>query len=162
VRFTAEVGDRRHAVEVREEKGRHVVLIDGKRLEFDVCRTGPNFLSVLFGRQSYDLDLERTPGGYTVRFHGSTIPVALEEGTAPVVVNRADSGTARVCSPMPGKVVRVLVSPGEAVELGAPLVVVEAMKMENELKASRAGHVRRVLVREGQPVEGGALLVELQ
>jgi biotin carboxyl carrier protein len=60
---------------------------------------------------------------------------------------------------MPGKVVRVLVAPGDTVEARQGLVVVEAMKMENELRASGAGRVREVFVREGQSVEAGAALV---
>jgi biotin carboxyl carrier protein len=63
---------------------------------------------------------------------------------------------------MPGKVVRVLVREGDAVEAGAGLVVVEAMKMENELRSARRGRVGKVHAREGQAVEGGALLVELE
>ncbi len=60
---------------------------------------------------------------------------------------------------MPGKIVRVLVRPGDAVVAKQGLVVVEAMKMENELRAARAGRVREVAVTEGQSVEAGALLV---
>jgi biotin carboxyl carrier protein len=63
---------------------------------------------------------------------------------------------------MPGKVVRVLVERGQAVTAAQGLVVVEAMKMENELKAPRAGTIFEVHVREGQAVEGGALLIVLE
>jgi biotin carboxyl carrier protein len=76
----------------------------------------------------------------------------------------ADSGGAahgeqKVLAPMPGRVVRVLVAPGDEVERRQPLVVVEAMKMENELRAGRAGLVREVLVVEGASVDAGAPLV---
>ena len=60
---------------------------------------------------------------------------------------------------MPGKVTRVLVARGQAVAAGAGLLVVEAMKMENELEAPRSGEVLELLAREGQAVEAGALLV---
>jgi biotin carboxyl carrier protein len=63
---------------------------------------------------------------------------------------------------MPGKLVRVLVTPGQAVEAGQGLVVVEAMKMENELRAPRAGRIKDVPAREGQTVDAGALLVVLE
>jgi biotin carboxyl carrier protein len=63
---------------------------------------------------------------------------------------------------MPGKLVRVLVEAGQDVEVGQGLVVVEAMKMENELRATRAGRVKELLVREGQAVETGALLVVVE
>jgi glutaconyl-CoA/methylmalonyl-CoA decarboxylase subunit gamma len=66
-----------------------------------------------------------------------------------------------VLSPMPGRVVKVLVAEGDQVEAGAPLIVVEAMKMENELVSARSGTVRKVHVARGQTVEGGARLVEV-
>ncbi|RPJ64661.1 MAG: acetyl-CoA carboxylase biotin carboxyl carrier protein subunit [Acidobacteria bacterium] len=71
------------------------------------------------------------------------------------------AGPQRITAPMPGKVLKVLVAAGESVEERQGLVVVEAMKMENELRAPRAGRVREVHVQEGAPVESGRLLVVL-
>ena len=68
-------------------------------------------------------------------------------------------GGNRICSPMPGRVVQVLVSEGDEVSAGQGVVIVEAMKMENELKAERAGVIERVLISAGDLVEGGAELV---
>jgi biotin carboxyl carrier protein len=68
----------------------------------------------------------------------------------------------RLVAPMPGKVVRVLVAAGDAVKARQPLVVVEAMKMENELRAGRDGHVTAIHVREGASVDAGTLLIELK
>jgi glutaconyl-CoA/methylmalonyl-CoA decarboxylase subunit gamma len=161
MRFSAEVAGRRVRVEVHAEKGRHVVTVDGRGLDLDVCHTGRSFLSVLVDGRSYDVGLEKTAAGFMVRLRGVTIPVTLAEGTA-VVAAKAACGPARIVSPMPGKIVRVLVTPGQVIEPGAPLVVVEAMKMENELRATRAGTVVRVHARDGQAVDGGALLVELE
>ena len=72
------------------------------------------------------------------------------------------SGPQRLAAPMPGKVVRVLVSVGDAVFARQPVVVVEAMKMENELRASREGTVTEIHVREGMSVDAGALLLVIQ
>ncbi|MGZ3443898.1 MAG: biotin/lipoyl-containing protein, partial [Polyangia bacterium] len=71
------------------------------------------------------------------------------------------SGPSAILSPMPGKVVKVLVAVGEEVKAGQGVMVVEAMKMENELKAPRDGKVKAVAVKEGQPVEAGQSLVTL-
>jgi biotin carboxyl carrier protein len=68
----------------------------------------------------------------------------------------------QVVAPMPGKVIRVLVAPGDAVAPKQGLVVIEAMKMENELRASGAGRVKAVRVAEGQSVEAGTLLVTVE
>jgi biotin carboxyl carrier protein len=74
----------------------------------------------------------------------------------------AGSGPQRLVAPMPGKVVRVLVKAGDTVAARQPVVVVEAMKMENELRASREGTVAEVQAREGMSVDAGALLLVIQ
>ena len=74
----------------------------------------------------------------------------------------AAEGPQRVTSPMPGKIVKVLVKPGDKVDARQGLVVVEAMKMENELRARAAGTVTEVRVTEGSSVEAGAILVVLE
>lgn len=73
----------------------------------------------------------------------------------------AAEGDALVVSPMPGRVLKVLVAEGASVSAGTPVVVIEAMKMENELVAARAGVVKRVLVRAGDAVERDAPLLEI-
>jgi hypothetical protein len=75
---------------------------------------------------------------------------------------QAGSGPQRIVSPMPGKIVRVLVKSGEAVRARQPLVVVEAMKMENELRALRDGTVAEIHAREGTSVDAGVLLVVVE
>jgi biotin carboxyl carrier protein len=75
---------------------------------------------------------------------------------------RLDEGPERILAPMPGKVIRVLVHRGDAVRARQPLVVVEAMKMENELRAGRDGHVADIHVQEGASVEAGALVVVIE
>ena len=75
---------------------------------------------------------------------------------------RGEDGSRRLVASMPGKVIRVLVGSGDAVKARQPLVVVEAMKMENELRAGRDGYVAAIHVREGASVEAGALLIELK
>jgi biotin carboxyl carrier protein len=72
------------------------------------------------------------------------------------------SGAQKIVSPMPGKIVRVLVRPGDHVTAKQGLVVVEAMKMENELRAARDGRVREVAAAEGQSVEAGAVLLVVE
>jgi biotin carboxyl carrier protein len=96
--------------------------------------------------------------------------IHLPEGAVTAIVNGRRSrregpsdavgtGEQRIVAPMPGRVVRVLVGPGDVVKPRQPLVVIEAMKMENELSAARAGRVKDVQVRDGTSVEAGRLLV---
>ena len=101
-----------------------------------------------------------TPSGYAVLVRGDRLAVDLKEAVRGAVLGTVlHSGPHRLSAPMPGKIVKVLVSPGDVVEEGCGLVVMEAMKMENELKAARAGIIQEIKVKEGQAVDMGALLL---
>jgi acetyl/propionyl-CoA carboxylase alpha subunit len=160
VRLDATVGSRTIRVEVRRVNDGYTVALDGSLLEVDVVETGNHFASLLIDGQSHDIGLERHTGGYRVHFPDDSITVGLVEasrdGSRP---RRRPDGPARLNAPMPGRVVRVLAGVGQEVEPGQGLVVIEAMKMENELKSPRKGLVHEIAVREGQAVEAGALLV---
>ena len=142
-------------------EGRYVVLLDGRALEVDVRDTGAFGMSLLLEGRSQDVALERRAGGYRVALSGRVIDVGLVEGRG-AAAPRVAGGPARVRAPMPGKIVRVLVAAGQDVGAGQGLVVMEAMKMENEIRAPRAGRVKEAPVKEGQAVETGALLVLLE
>jgi biotin carboxyl carrier protein len=161
--FDATVDGRTLRVEVRGKDGRYTVLLDGAPLEVDLQETGSHFVSLLIGGRSYEAGLEKRAGGYTVVLTDDVVSVDLAEGAkgAALPVKKA-GGPVRVTAPMPGKLVRVLVEPGEEVATGQGLVVVEAMKMENELRSPKAGRIRDVPVKEGQAVEAGALLVVVE
>ena len=105
------------------------------------------------------------PGQYTIHLDGFRFDVeALDERTRAIrqLAGAAarPAGPVALTAPMPGLVVRVLVAPGEQVQAGQGVVVIEAMKMENELRASIGGVVRAVPVASGTAVEKGAVLVE--
>jgi pyruvate carboxylase subunit B len=109
----------------------------------------------------------RTPGRYTILVDGFKFEVeAVDERTRAIrqLAGAAAKppGPSLLAAPMPGLVVRVLVESGAAVQPGQPLVVIEAMKMENELRAPSAGIVRTVHVGPGTAVEKGAPLVEVE
>jgi pyruvate carboxylase subunit B len=108
-----------------------------------------------------------TRGSYTLWLDGFRFEVeALDERMHAIRelsgASAGPSGPAPVVAPMPGLVVRVNVQPGDQVSAGQGLVVMEAMKMENELRAQAAGRVKQVVVAPGQAVEKGALLIELE
>lgn len=147
-------------VEVREAHGRYLVTLGGRVLDLDLVRTGPHGLSVVIDGASHDLTLEEIPEGFAVQVRGDRFDVDIEDavkGAAPGKM--AHSGPLRLTAPMPGKIVKVLVGLGESVEAGRGVLVMEAMKMENELKAVRPGTVQEIRVKEGQAVETGALLL---
>jgi acetyl/propionyl-CoA carboxylase alpha subunit len=124
---------------------------------------------VRIGTHMYRVIVERREGRgrYTLWIDGYRFDVeALDERTRAIRelsrANAAASGPAPIKAPMPGLIVRINVKPGDVVEAGQGVVVMEAMKMENELRATAGGTVTSVEVVEGQAVEKGALLVALE
>lgn len=143
-----------------------MVTVDGVAAEVDVRRLGDGSLGLrLADGATHRLVVERGahPDQRVVSVDGRRVVTALNGRRA----RRADghagaTGRQRISAPMPGKVVRVLTAAGHEVAARQPLVVVEAMKMENELSAGRGGRVVEVLVAEGQSVEAGRLLVVVE
>jgi biotin carboxyl carrier protein len=148
------------------EGDRFHVIIDGRVRVVDARRKPDGRISLLFpeeGGASYDVALAPSgPGEVTVHLPSGSLQAAVN-GRRPrrsgESAAAATEGEQRIAAPMPGRVVRVLVAPGDEVSPRQPLVVVEAMKMENELSASRGGRVKDVQVQEGSSVEAGKLLV---
>jgi biotin carboxyl carrier protein len=136
----------------------------GRRLEAHASE-GQAGLTVHLEGRVLDLVIDGRPPELLVFASGRRASVRVEserQRAAAAVKGGASSGAVGlVTSPMPGKVAKVLVAEGDRVEEGAPVVVVEAMKMENELSAPRAGQIVKVFVKPGETVEGGAKLVEV-
>ncbi len=120
----------------------------------------PGVYSVILDGRSYEARIE--PGAVRVGGHRIELQVSDPRRRAARSGRRAVEGRFSVVSPMPGKVVRVLVAQGEAVEAGQGIVVVEAMKMQNELKSPRAGCVTSLSAREGATVAAGEVLAVIE
>jgi biotin carboxyl carrier protein len=155
-------------VQVEQEGTRFVVTLDGIRHVLDAAEIEPGRWSLLFdaARRSHEV-LVRSgqTGAATVIVDGATVPIRVldprNRRMSGAAGDAGDDGPVRVTAPMPGKVVRVLVEAGDVVLARQGVVVVEAMKMENELRAPRSGTVRDVQAREGASVEAGALLLTI-
>lgn len=158
--FDATTAGKTSRVEVREVQGRYHVTIGDKTLELDWVRTGENEASILVDGASVDAAVEKTSEGFAVLIRGDRFDVDLKDAVKGVALGKvAHTGPLKLTAPMPGKIVKVLVSAGDPVEAGRGVLVMEAMKMENELKAARAGTIQEIRVKEGQAVEMGALLL---
>ncbi len=165
------------------------VSIDGNLLEVELSRDGdacrfrlghgpeegpwrmaslvqvaPGVYSVLLDGKSYDVRVEPGPERSFVSVQGRRFAVEVEDPRERrgSVGGLPGEGRQNISAPMPGKVVRVLVAPGDAVEAGQGLVVVEAMKMQNEMKAPRAGRVVALSAREGGAVAAGEVLAIIE
>ena len=181
--YEVDVGGRTRHVGVTRAGDVFAVTVDGREWRVDAVRIDAHTLSLLVeGPGPIGGVSAQAPGSTTARprlgYDVSVVPdsrggLSVSVGATPVAValdgrrrwGRAEddgaggTGAQRVVASMPGKVVRVLVSPGDVVRARQGLVVVEAMKMENELRAARDGTVAEVHAREGASVDAGALLV---
>ena len=141
----------------------HPVEIDPERLEA-VKQVEPGVFSVLLEGRSFEVRTHSSPEGLQAYAGGRRFAVEVRDPRDSSRRSRATAGSGRqnITAPMPGKVVRLLVAKGDAVDAAQGLVVVEAMKMQNEMKASRAGRVVEVRVRDGETVSAGDTLVVLE
>jgi biotin carboxyl carrier protein len=129
------------------------------------ARRTPDGLSMLFESDGRSLDAALAPtssGAVLVQLPHVDVPVLIDGRRRRREDSLAETGEQRVTAPMPGRILKVLVKPGDEVTAGQALVVIEAMKMENDLKAARPGRVREVLVTEASSVEAGRLLVVVE
>src|SRR5262249_10822998 len=167
MQYEIEIGGRRRQVVVTREGGGFAVTVDGATKHVDVARVGGHSLSLIVDKV-WPAGISVTPDAVSgqLRGHGDGTPVVARVNTGRRWGRRDDgadgSAPQRLAAPMPGKVVRVMVGVGDTVQPRQPVVVVEAMKMENELRASRAGTVAEVHVREGMSVDAGAPLIVIQ
>jgi biotin carboxyl carrier protein len=176
-----EVGGTRRPVTARRSGRGWIVTGGGEEKYADLVRTGARW-SLLIGAppgpsgegggvsgalRSHEIAIEaRGPGQRMLYVDGR--PIAVSRPDPRAVFGRsgaavvAAAGSGRIVSPMPGRIVKVLVKTGEAVTAGQGLLVVEAMKMENEVRAQRAGTVRELRVVEGASVEANTILVVVE
>lgn len=163
MKFEVRIGAKTRTVELRQEENRWRIAVDGQNVDADVAAVAPDAFSVLLEGRSYEIRV--TPGADGTL----TLQTAQQEFIAEVIDPRAwrgrrhggveAQGRQQIAAPMPGKVVRVLVRAGEKVESGQGLLVVEAMKMQNEIRSPKSGTIERLLAKEGQPVNAGEVLV---
>jgi len=170
VTFEVEINGRARTVVVeRTTPGRYRILVDGVPHEIDAARVGNFGLSLLLDATGTTREVQVTPAGGP-----GELLVTMGGRIAAVSVNgrRSGHGTGdagahahgeqRVVAPMPGRVVRLLVAAGDEVAARQGVVVVEAMKMENELRSPKAGKVKEVVVAAGASVEAGRVLVVIE
>jgi biotin carboxyl carrier protein len=167
-RYRALLDGIEHELEIAELTAlSYRIKLGGVDHELDVRRVGPTSYSILVCDRSFDLDVVRDGDELRIASRGENLRVTLLEATRRAQRVKGQSlpqaaGPAEVKAMMPGRIVYVLVKPGDEVIHHQGLLVVEAMKMENELKAPKAGKIVDVRVSPGQTVEKGELLVIIE
>jgi biotin carboxyl carrier protein len=171
VQYEVEVDGRVRQVAVHRAGDAFDVTLDGRSWRVDAAHAGTDAMSLIVASPdesaaaSHDIGFASDPatGLLYVRVGTTHVPVTFNgRRRRRDEAGQGGAGPQRLVAPMPGKIVRVCVTPGEAVRARQTLVVIEAMKMENELKAARDGTVGELPAREGASVDAGTLLVVIQ
>jgi biotin carboxyl carrier protein len=162
MKFDVQIAGKTRTVELQLDSDRWQISLDGVALDADAVEISPNIFSILLNGESYEVRLAAANDGKL------TLQTRHHEFVAQVIDPRAwrgrrhgpveAEGRQQIVAPMPGKVVRLLVKTGDKVEAGQGLLVVEAMKMQNEVRSPKTGTVERLLAKEGQAVYAGDIL----
>ena len=161
MKFVATVGGATETVDVSGDNDRYRVVIGDRVWDVDARRIADTTFSLLIDGASYLVDVGAEEGARVVHLRGLSFLVEVEEAVRHRLRGGGAAAGARgtVRAPLPGRITHIAVKPGDAVQVGDTLLVIEAMKMENEFKAGAAGTVREVRVAPGQPVNAGDVLV---
>jgi biotin carboxyl carrier protein len=143
----------------------YVACLPHRELKVDAVILDESSYSLLIDGSSFDVTVHRSLTSYHVTVNGVAFEVALRDPKQlrhQTGEDQDSAGPASVAAPMPGKLVKLLVAEGDSVKEGQGVAVVEAMKMQNELKAPKSGTVERVAVGEGQALNAGQVLLTIQ
>ena len=162
MKLQADINGESTVVEVNPRDGRVFARVDDREYELESAEIEPGLFHFKFGTSVYEVYV--SPNGLVdVGAHQFDVrlvdPKALRGGGAGATL--AD-GLAEIKTAMPGKVVRILVTVGESVSLGQGVIVVEAMKMQNEMKSPKEGTVKEIRFSEGDTVNGGDVLAVIE
>jgi biotin carboxyl carrier protein len=161
VKLQIEIDRNKRRVEMTQAGERPVWTIDGQRLNADATELSSGIYSILINGKSFEVRMERSGAELRAITGSREFRIVIQDerewrrkrGSAVEA-----EGRQQVLAPMPGKIVRVLVKTGDAVRAGQGLLVVEAMKMQNEIRAPKSGTIDRLAVVEGQTVHAGEVV----
>ena len=158
--YQVTIDGRNYRLDLNQVDGRWSCRLDGRDLEVDAILAHPDVLSLRVGNQAFEIKSERVANDFYLWVGSARFAVEVRDPRSLRARKRAgdDHGPRKIVAPMPGKVVRLMVREGDEVELGAGVGVVEAMKMQNEIKSPKKGTIQKILVREGATVNAGDVL----
>jgi len=163
VKYEVSLGGKTRLVELTRHDGVLGISLDGKPLDANAVEVAPNTISVLLNGESHQIRVAPRSDG-TLILHTGVAEYHAEVNDPRAWRGRRHGtleaeGRQQVAAPMPGKVIRLLVKQGDGVTAGQGLLVVEAMKMQNEIRSPKSGKVEKLLAKVGQAVNAGEVLV---
>jgi biotin carboxyl carrier protein len=162
VHLDSVTGKTKHVVDLEKDGSSCRVSLDGQPVDADVILAAPNAVSVLLNGTAFEIHIAPSlDGTYKLQTGPHEFQADVRDPRA--WRGRKQSaleaeGRQQIIAPMPGKVIRLLVKVGDEVEAGQGLIVVEAMKMQNEIRSPKKGKVERIQAKEGQAVNAGDIL----
>jgi len=158
--YDVTIDGKNYRLELNRAEGRWSCRLDGREVEVDAVLARPDVLSLRIGSMAFEVKSERVANDLHLWVSSTRFAAEVRDPRSLRGRTRAgdDQGPKKIVAPMPGKVVRLLVRDGDEVEQGAGVAVVEAMKMQNEIKSPKKGTVQKILVSEGAAVNAGDVL----
>ena len=166
--YIAKIEDSSYKVKLVEDNSSLRVSLDERKYTVDALCIKPGLYSLLINGSSYEIDVMKAENSdeliVMLRGEAYRVNIADSRSYRTQSTDKDSSATKqqKITAPMPGKVTRHLAQPGDEVEIGDGIIVLEAMKMENELKAPSSGTVKEILAEEGSVVKGGDTLVIIE
>ncbi len=154
------IDGKHYRLDLERQDGRWSCRIDGREIPVDAVLARPDVLSLRIGNNAYEVKCERVGNDQHVWVGSARFAAEVRDPRSLRGRSRSadDHGPRKLTAPMPGKVVRILAAQGEEVEAGAGVLVVEAMKMQNEVKSPKKGIVQKIVAKEGTAVNAGDVL----
>jgi len=158
--YDVAINGKSHRLELNRTDGRWSCRLDGRDVAVDAVLARPDVLSLRMGNEAYEVKCERVGGEMHIWVGSARFAVEVRDPRSLRARARTadDHGPRKLTAPMPGKIVRVLATQGAEVEAGVGVLVVEAMKMQNEIKSPKKGTIQKILVSEGAAVNAGDVL----
>jgi len=164
MKYHATVDNREYVIDIDDDNN---IIVDDKPVRADILQVGPlGLFSLLVDHESYELVVKEQRFGYCVTLGSNTYAVEVtDERTLRLDAGRSQlttpSGDRFIKAPIPGLIVNILVKEGDEIGANQPVIILEAMKMENELRSSGAGTVGEIMFEVGESVEQGAELMQI-
>jgi biotin carboxyl carrier protein len=163
--YEVTVGDKMHRVELTRSGKEWQCKVDERSMTVNTALTTQGVLSLILDGRSWQIMQETTATETNIIIGNERFSATLRDPRS-LRSRRRDGdggkGPKKITSPMPGKVIRILAQSGDEVQAGQGVVIIEAMKMQNELKSPKQGKIKKLLVQEGALAEAGQVLAEIE
>jgi len=166
VKYEVLLAGKTTVVELVRQDGAWKITLDGNPVDADAAEVAPNTFSVLLNGESHQIRIAPRPDGTLTlhtglaEYHAEVTDPRTWRGRRHGVLEA--QGRQHIVAPMPGKVIRLLVKQGDVVKAGQGLLVVEAMKMQNEIRSPKSGKIEKLFAIEGQAVNAGEVLLSVE